>query len=78
MTLASGEGKEACQKNFQTEVPGFWSSCLLEESCEDLDSVWDTRTNLNGAISYVCEVASSSLRPCASFTVMLRSKKDRV
>lgn len=32
MTLASGEGKEARQKNFQTELPGLWSSGLREET----------------------------------------------
>lgn len=28
MTWASGEGKEACPKNFQAEVLGSWSACL--------------------------------------------------
>lgn len=79
MTLASGEGKEARQKNFQTELPGLWSSGLWEETCQGRDSVWDTRTNLNGVVvSYVCKVASSSLHPCVSFTVMLRPKNGRL
>lgn len=80
MTLASGDGKDACQKNFQTELPGFWSLCLQKESCGDPDSMSDTRTNLNRAVSYVCEVTSSKethLRLCVSFTVMLGSKSDR-
>lgn len=85
MTLASGEGREGgLSEEFPGRGPRILVSLSVLGGAARIRTVCGTReSNLNRAISYVCETASSShmvhnMRPCLSFTVTLRWEKDRV